>query len=94
LSRQVFIWATTLAAFGAIVWRLVQAPLGPGLYLACVLLIPSLPYAMVQPVQRYRYLVVLLTFFLAADFAARVTAYVAKRRLSRQATPGPHEAPA
>jgi hypothetical protein len=89
LTRQAFIWATTLAAFAAIVWRLVQAPLGPGLYLACVLLIPSLPYALVQPVQRYRYLVVVLTYFLAADFAARVAAYVAKRRLSRQVTPRP-----
>jgi hypothetical protein len=59
-----------------------------------VLLIPSLPYALVQPVQRYRYLVVLLTYFLAADFAARVAAYVAKRRLSKPATPQPHEAPA
>jgi len=80
LPRQVFLWATTFAAFAALAWRLVQAPLGPGLYLASVLLIPSLTYALVQPIQRYRYLVVLLTFFLAADFAARVTAYAAKRR--------------
>jgi len=93
LPRQIFVWATTLAAFAAIVWRLVQAPLGPGLYLACLLLIPSLPYALVQPVQRYRYLVVVLTYFLAADFAGRVAAYVARQRLSRQATPRPHEAP-
>jgi hypothetical protein len=93
LPRQVFIWATTLAAFAAIGWRLVQAPLGPGLYLACVLLIPSLPYALVQPIQRYRYPLVVLTFFLAAELAARVAAYMAKRRLSRQATPRAHEAP-
>jgi hypothetical protein len=93
LPSQVFVWATTLAAFAAIVWRLVQAPLGPGLYLACVLLIPSLTYALVQPIQRYRYLVVVLTYFLAADFAAHVAAYVADRRLSRQVTPRPHEAP-
>lgn len=87
LPRQVLLWATTFAAFAAIAWRLVQAPLGPGLYLACVLLIPSLSYALVQPIQRYRYLVVLLTFFLTADFAAQVAAYVAKRRLVRQTTP-------
>lgn len=85
LPRQAFIWAVTFAAFAAVGWRLVQAPLGPGLYLACVLVIPSLTYAMVQPIQRYRYLVVVLTLFLAADFAARVTAYVAKRRLAAQA---------
>ncbi|HEY0437084.1 MAG TPA: hypothetical protein VGC92_10610 [Phenylobacterium sp.] len=93
LTRMVFVWATTFAAFAAVAWRLVRAPLGPGLYLACVLLIPSLTYALVQPIQRYRYLVVLLTYFLAADFAARVAAYAAKGRFSRQATPRPHEAP-
>jgi hypothetical protein len=92
LTRQVFLWATTFAAFAAIVWRLVRAPLGPGLYLACVLVIPSLTYALVQPIQRYRYLVVLLTYFLAADFAASVAAYVAKRRVARQATLRPNEA--
>ncbi len=84
-TRQAFIWATTLAAFAAVAWRLVQTPLGPGLYLACALLIPSLPYALVQPVQRYRYLVVLLTYFLAADFLARLAAYITRRRLSGQA---------
>jgi hypothetical protein len=93
LPSLVFVWATTLAAFAAIVWRLVRAPLGPGLYLACVLLIPSLTYALVQPVQRYRYLIVVLTYFLAADFAAQVAAYVATRRLSSEATPRAHEAP-
>lgn len=90
LPRQIFLWATAFAAFAAILWRLAQAPLGPGLYLACVLIIPSLPYALVQPIQRYRYLVVLLTFFLAADFLARLTAYVAQRR-ARPATSQPHE---
>jgi hypothetical protein len=90
--RQAFTWAVTLAAFAAIVWRLVQAPLGPGLYLACVLIIPSLPYALVQPIQRYRYLVVVLTLFLAADFAARVAAYAAKR-LAIPAGPRPQGAP-
>jgi hypothetical protein len=89
--RQVFTWAIVFAAFAAVAWRLVQAPLGPGLYLACVLIIPSLPYALVQPIQRYRYLVVMLTFFLAADFAARVAACVAKRRLSTPAEPRPHD---
>lgn len=93
LPRQIFVWSITFAAFGAIIWRLARAPLGRGLYLACVLIIPSLPYALVQPVQRYRYLVVLLTFFLAADFAARVAAQLEKRRASRQAKrhggPGP-----
>ena len=93
VTRQVFIWATTLAAFAAIAWRLVQAPLGPGLYLACVLLIPSLPYALVQPIQRYRYLVVILTFFLAADFAARIAAYVATRRSAMPAGLRPQEGP-
>ena len=93
LTRQAFVWAITLAAFAAIIWRLVQSPLGPGLYLACVLLIPSLPYALVQPIQRYRYLVVVLTYFLAADFAARVAAYVAKRRLANRPAPQPQEAP-
>jgi hypothetical protein len=88
----IFVWTTTLAAFAAVLWRLVKAPLGPGLYLACVLLIPSLTYALVQPVQRYRYLVVVLTYFLAADFAAQAAAYVAQRRRPRQAAPRSHEA--
>jgi hypothetical protein len=85
VPRQIFIWTTTLAAFAAIAWRLVQAPLGRGLYLACILLIPSLTYALVQPIQRYRYLVVVLTFFLAADFAGQMAAYLAKRRPPRPA---------
>ena len=91
VTRQVFIWATTLAAFAALAWRLVQAPLGPGLYLACVLIIPSLPYALVQPIQRYRYLVVVLTYFLAADFAARIAAYVSKGCLLMSAGVRPRE---
>jgi hypothetical protein len=93
MPSLVFVWATTLAAFAAIAWRLVRAPLGPGLYLACVLLIPSLTYALVQPVQRYRYLIVVLTYFLAADFAAQLAAYLAKRRLAQATPPRAHEAP-
>lgn len=92
-TRQAFIWATTLCAFAAIAWRFVQAPLGPGLYLACVLIIPSLPYALVQPIQRYRYLVVVLILFLAADFAARATAHMAKRRCPTPAGPPPRDGP-
>lgn len=87
--RQALVWATALAAFAAVIWRLAEAPLGRGLYLACVLIIPSLPYALVQPVQRYRYLVVLLTFFLAADFAARIAALVARRRDAERREPSP-----
>jgi hypothetical protein len=93
LPSLVFVWATTLAAFAAVAWRLVKAPLGPGLYLACVLIIPSLTYALVQPVQRYRYLVVVLTYFLAADLAAQVAAYLARRRVSPPARPRAHQAP-
>jgi hypothetical protein len=93
VTRQVFTWATVFAAFAALAWRLVQSPLGPGLYLACVLIIPSLPYALVQPIQRYRYLVVVLILFLAADFAARMAAYLAQRRLSTAAASRPHEGP-
>lgn len=89
LPRQAFVWATTLAAFAAVAWRILQAPTGPGLYLACVLIIPSLPYALVQPVQRYRYLIVVLTFFLAADFCARVAAHLAARRRSAPTGPRP-----
>ena len=91
--RQAFVWATVVAAFAALAWRLVQAPLGTGLYLACVLIIPSLPYALVQPIQRYRYLVLVLTLFLAADFAARVAAYAARRRRLRPAGGPSHEGP-
>jgi len=87
LPSLVFVWATTLAAFAAVAWRLVRAPLGPGLYLACVLIIPSLTYALVQPVQRYRYLIVVLTYFLAADFAGQLAAYVSKRRVAEAAAP-------
>lgn len=74
MPRVVFAWATALAAFGALIWALVRAPLGPHLYVACALIFPSLPYALVQPVQRYRYLVVALTFFLAAEFLSRLFA--------------------
>lgn len=79
-ARQALIWATTFAAVAAVAWRLMKAPLGPGLYLACLLIIPSLPYALVQPVQRYRYLVFVLTFFLAADFLGLVGTAAARSR--------------
>lgn len=78
--RQAFLWTTTLAAFAALVWGLFRAPLGPSLYVACVLIIPSLPYVLVQPVQRYRYLVFVLTLFLAAEFGSRACRALARRR--------------
>jgi len=83
VPRQIITWTTALEALGALVWGLVRAPLGPWLYVACTLIIPSLPYALVQPVQRYRYLVVVLTFFLAAEFASRICELASKRRLAR-----------
>ncbi|MDB5499249.1 MAG: hypothetical protein JWP28_3280 [Phenylobacterium sp.] len=82
VPRLILTWTTALAALGALVWGLVRAPLGPRLYVACTLIIPSLPYALVQPVQRYRYLVVVLTFFLAAEFASRICELASKRRLA------------
>jgi hypothetical protein len=82
--RQAIMWISTLAAFAALAWGLIRDPFGPRLYVACTLIVPCLPYIMVQPILRYRYIVAVLTLFLAAEFASRVwDAFLKKTEVSR-----------
>jgi hypothetical protein len=83
VQRQAYVWTVTIAAFSALVWGLFRAPLGPRLYVACILVIPSLPYVLVQPVQRYRYLVAVLTVFLAMEFAFLACQAISRRLAAR-----------
>lgn len=85
--RQAYVWGVTLAAFAAVAWGMFRTPLVPWLFVACTLIAPSLPYFLVQPVQRYRYLVYALTVFLAMEFATRLWQVVAVRRSAVNASP-------
>ena len=49
------------------------------IYVAATLLLPMLPYALVQPVIRYRYPIGALLVFLAADMLSRNFALLLKR---------------
>jgi len=56
------------------------------MYVAAALLLPMLPYALVQPVVRYRYPIGALLVFLAADAIAHATRFVLNRRRQLLAT--------
>jgi len=79
--RQAIAWLMSLAALAALGWRLLRQPLGPHLYVACIVMLPSLPYALVEPTLRYRYIVETMCVFLSAELASRVLGAV---RLGRQ----------
>jgi hypothetical protein len=69
--KQGVTWAFALlgligALGAALIWR------GAYLYVAALTLIPALPYAFVQPVLRYRYIVFALLMFLAIDVLRRI----------------------
>jgi hypothetical protein len=49
------------------------------LYVAAALFLPVLPYAVVQPIIRYRYPIGTLLVFLAADMVWRTSALLLKR---------------
>jgi hypothetical protein len=77
--RQAITWGLSLLALIAAAWM----PLSRGsryLYVSLFMLMPSLPYAIVQPVPRYRYLV-----YAPMLFAATWLAYAALRWLLRTA---------
>jgi hypothetical protein len=52
----------------------------PYLYVAAALLLTMLPYAVVQPVVRYRYPIGALLVFLAADAIVRAARFVSNRQ--------------
>jgi hypothetical protein len=57
-----------LAGLGLGLWRATR----PYVYVALFALLPLTPYILVQPILRYRYLIIALFTFIAADFIARV----------------------
>lgn len=79
LVKTGFVWATTLLAFAAVAAGLISRE-AKYLYILPALLLPSLPYVMVQPVIRYRYLISSLVIFLACDALRRLAQYLASRR--------------
>lgn len=64
-------WGVSLLALAGIVWGLRQVGTRY-LYIAFFALLPLLPYMLVQPTLRYRYLIFSLFVFIAADFLARI----------------------
>ena len=76
--RQVLVWITTLAglaSLAAMTWKKRAYA-----YLLIVALAASLPYIVVQPTLRYRYLVSSLLIFAALDGTARLTNYLRQGR--------------
>jgi hypothetical protein len=76
--KQAAMWLTSalglIAAVLAVVrWR------GLYLYVAVLILVPALPYAVVQPILRYRYLVFAISLFAAADLIGRVVVRLDQR---------------
>jgi hypothetical protein len=68
------------ALLALLAWR------GPYIYVALLALVPCLPYTIVQPILRYRYLVLLPLLFLAAEVLRRL-AIPAKRWLEQRRSP-------
>lgn len=64
LFKSVVVWGLTVAAFLGLALSLRRRP-ERWIYVACALVLPSLPYILVQPVLRYHYLVSSLLVFLA-----------------------------
>jgi hypothetical protein len=76
--RQLVIWAATL---GGLATLLVMAPRHrPYAYILVAVLGCSLPYIMVQPILRYRYMISTLLIFCALDGAFRLFAYLRRQR--------------
>lgn len=91
LAKQVLIW--TLAALGlagafcaAVVWG------ARFRYVAIFALAPALPYIVVQPILRYRYLVFATLLFLAVEFVRWLAALALGRGVA-QVKQAPHLAP-
>jgi hypothetical protein len=78
--KQAALWAISFAGFVGLGARLARRD-WRFVYVAAPLLLLMLPYALAQPVVRYRYPVGGLLVFLAADMAWRTSASVQKRLL-------------
>jgi hypothetical protein len=81
-SRGTFVklalnWAVTLLALAGIAWGYRRTGTRY-LYVAFFALLPLIPYMLVQPTLRYRYLILSLFVFIAADFLARLWARLSK----------------
>jgi hypothetical protein len=76
--RQAFIWIATI--LGACTLVLMAFRRRDYLYLLAATLVCSLPYTVIQPILRYRYLVSSMLIFLAFDGATRLARYFAERR--------------
>ena len=80
-ARQAVLWTVAFvgligAVLALFVWRRQLT------YFAVLALVPALPYVIVQPVPRYRYIVLLPLLFLAAEVVGRLTARLSRRQSS------------
>jgi hypothetical protein len=77
-AKMAIVWSITAlgligAALALFVWR------GPSIYFALLALVPGLPYMIVQPILRYRYLVLLPLLFLASAVLCRLIGWLGRR---------------
>jgi hypothetical protein len=73
--RQAVIWAITILAGLCIAWRLLARD-WRYLYVLAAVTLPIAPYVLAQPILRYRYTIVALLTYLAAEFLWRVVARI------------------
>ncbi|MGZ6020550.1 MAG: hypothetical protein ACXWKO_17935 [Phenylobacterium sp.] len=69
--KSILVWSLTVAGFLALGWAVARREFRY-LYLVPLLTLSSLPYILVQPILRYRYLVASLLTFLAVDLLRRL----------------------
>ena len=81
--RQALIWAIAALALGSLPFLSRRDP--RYLYVACVVFVPALPYIIVQPILRYRYLISTVMVFLAADGSIRLFTGLRRRWKARRA---------
>lgn len=81
--RQAFSWALGLLGLIGAGFALIRLR-GRMTYLAIVALAPSLPYMIVQPVPRYRYIVLLPLLFLATETVGRMLGRLSQRPRDQQ----------
>lgn len=79
MAKMALLWAISFcglagALYALLLWR------GLWLYAATVVLIPSLPYIITQPVARYRYIVYATLLFLGCEWISRILSWIRRTR--------------
>jgi hypothetical protein len=85
--RQLIIWPASAAGLATLIWLAIG--LRRYRYLACLMVLSALPYVMVQPILRYRYMVAGLLMFFAFDGAVRALGFMSRKRTPTGADQSP-----